>query len=383
MWPVDVEVGRELDAQQAVLVDQRDRDRADRRRRLVAGRPHLHAAVELDVERTPVVGDVDLHRGVRVVVERDLLEVGGDRRHGARVLAAVAGDAGGRLQAAEQVIEEVGVGERRGGVAHGRVPGAAAVEVGAPRDRVVVVDAVAVVLAVGRLVDGREDVHLAGTRAVVGDRRVAVHRGRDRVLEVVPLVRARPARPGRRWWRARPRPRCRRSRWACRRGGCGSSRRRARRTRASCTPCPRPRGCRRSRRRSGCSSRRPSAAASSRTSPVVERNTTTSNWARFWSVKAARVLRGGDREAVRRAEGLDGGDALIDRVVAEATGLGEHEHVRQLGGLLDRDAARHRGRVDRAHERVGAGRRRTSPRRAPIRGRASWSPGWSSCRRWR
>ena len=48
---------------------------------LAAGRPHLHAAVELDVERAPVVGDVDLHRGVRVVVERDLLEVGGDRRH--------------------------------------------------------------------------------------------------------------------------------------------------------------------------------------------------------------------------------------------------------------------------------------------------------------
>ena len=46
-------------------------------------------------------------------------------------------------------------------MAHRRVPGAAAVEVGAPRDRVVVVDRVAVLLVVGGLVDRGEDVHLA------------------------------------------------------------------------------------------------------------------------------------------------------------------------------------------------------------------------------
>ena len=77
-------------------------------------------------------------------------------------------------------------------MAHRRVPGDAAVEARAPGDRVVVVGGVAVLLAVGRLVDGREHLHVAGARAEVGDRRAAVDGRRRRVLEVVPLVHARP-----------------------------------------------------------------------------------------------------------------------------------------------------------------------------------------------
>ena len=156
-------------------------------------RPHLHATVELDVERAPVLGDVDLHRGVRVVVERDLLEVGRGRRHVA-LLAAVAAEAGRGAQAAEQVRAEVRARENDAWVwPHARVPRAAAVEVRAPRDRVVVVDRVAVLLVVRRLVDRGEDLHVPGPRAVVGRRRVAVDDRGRRVLVVVPLVRAVPA----------------------------------------------------------------------------------------------------------------------------------------------------------------------------------------------
>ena len=246
-----LEVRGELDAQQAVLMAERDRNRADGRGRLRGRRPHLHAAVELDVEGAAVLGDVDLHRRVGVVVERDLLEVRRGRRHRAFVIAAVGGEAGRGAQAAQQVLAEVGLGERRLGVAHRRVPGAAAVEVRAPRDGVVVVDRVAVLLVVRRLVDRGQDLHVASARAEVGDRRAAVDDGGRRVLEVVPLVRTRPAgreAGGRGLVRH---PRCRPQRWAFRAGGCGSSRRPVRRTTATSTRCPTLRGRRRSRRRPG------------------------------------------------------------------------------------------------------------------------------------
>ena len=87
-------------------------------------------------------------------------------------------------------LRKSGLGERGLRVAHRRVPGAAAVEVGAPRDRVIVVGGVAVVLVVGRLVDRHEDVDAAVARAVVVA--AAVDHGVGRRLEVVPLVDAAP-----------------------------------------------------------------------------------------------------------------------------------------------------------------------------------------------
>jgi hypothetical protein len=74
------EVRRELEAQQAVLLALRDRDRSRGGRLLRARLPDLEPSVALDVEHAPVGGHVELHRVLRVVVQRDLLEVRGDRR---------------------------------------------------------------------------------------------------------------------------------------------------------------------------------------------------------------------------------------------------------------------------------------------------------------
>ncbi len=147
----------------------------------------------LDVERAPVLGDGELHRALGVVVERGDLEVARDRRRGA-LLAAVRRDgAGGGADAAEELRAEVRLGERARGVAHRRVPGAAAVVVGAPDDRMVVGRGAVVGLVVGRLVDGLEDVHARAARAPVDDAGlVAADHGVRRRLEVVPLVRAHP-----------------------------------------------------------------------------------------------------------------------------------------------------------------------------------------------
>ena len=250
------EVGRELEAEQAVLLALRHRDRA-RGHRLLGGRaPDLQAPVALDVEDAAVGRDVELHRVLRVVVERDLLEVAGDGRRLPVVVAAVGGlVARGGLQAAEDVLEEVRLAVGSLGVAHARVPDAAALVVRAPRDRVVVVGAVAVVLAVRGLVDGREHVDAAEARAEVGDRRVAVDRRGDRALVVVPLVRARHA------GRQAVRGGLVRVHDVDGRGG-RSGRVVAERRRRSCrcrspthTRCRPPRGCPRSRRRRGCSAR--------------------------------------------------------------------------------------------------------------------------------
>ena len=73
-----VEVVRQRDAEQAVLLALRDRDRPRGRGLARGGVPDLDAPVALDVEHAPVGRDVHLHRVLRVVVEGDLLEVTGD-----------------------------------------------------------------------------------------------------------------------------------------------------------------------------------------------------------------------------------------------------------------------------------------------------------------
>ena len=112
--------------------------RSDLDRGLRGGLPDSHLPVALDVEDPPVGRDVELERILGVVVERDLLEVGGARRRHPVRAAAGAGEVGHRLDAAEQVRAEDGLGEGLDRVAAARVPGMAAVEVRAPRDRVVV-----------------------------------------------------------------------------------------------------------------------------------------------------------------------------------------------------------------------------------------------------
>ena len=132
------------------------------------------AAHELGEEDAAVGGDVERERRARVLVERDLLEVRVDRA------AAVAGlDARGPLDAADDVRQQRGLGEVRAEVAHAGDPGTAAVVGLAPRDRMVVAHPVAA-RVVRRLVHREQHV------------RVAPDVGR----EVVPLVRARPARAG-------------------------------------------------------------------------------------------------------------------------------------------------------------------------------------------
>jgi hypothetical protein len=182
------EVGRELDAQQAVLLALRDRHAADLDGGLRGRLPEHHAPVAFDVEHAPVGGDVELERVLGVVVERDLLEVGGARRGHASRAAAGAGEVGDRPDAAQDVSAELRLGEGRGRVAAARVPRVAAVEVGAPRDRVVVGLGAAVQLVVGRLVERGQHVDVVA-RAVVAPRGGAG----GRRLVVVPLVRARPA----------------------------------------------------------------------------------------------------------------------------------------------------------------------------------------------
>ena len=238
------EVRRELDAEQAVLLAQRDRDAAGLDRGLGARPPDHHAAVALDVEDPPVGGDVELQRVLGVVVERDLLEVGRAGRGHALGTAVRRGGARHRPDAAEQVLRGIrGSPNELDRVAHARVPRVAAVEVRAPRDRVVVVVAVgAVALAVGRLVDRGQDVDVVA-RAVVG----AGCGAGGRRLVVVPLVRARPAGGNASPWRDARCPRRRPRRSACRPGGRRSSPRRGRRTSPSRTRCRRPHGCRRSR----------------------------------------------------------------------------------------------------------------------------------------
>ena len=152
---VDVERQRGLDV--AVCVDDADL-----------------AADELGEEDAAVGRHVEPERRARVVVERDLLEV---RVDGA---AAVAGhEAGGVLDAADEVLEQRGLGVVRAEVAERGDERAAAVVGLAPRDRVVVAHRVAA-RVVRRLVHGEQHV---GVAADVG-------------REVVPLVVAQPAAVG-------------------------------------------------------------------------------------------------------------------------------------------------------------------------------------------
>ena len=159
--PVGGEVRVERDPEQAVLVAAVDRDRADPADR--AGGPVvvLDRAGQLDVVDVAVGGDGDLHRVLGVVVERDLVE----RRVGRQALAlgaAVALRLARRpLDGAADVVLVVLLLPVRAVVAERGVEVAPAVVVRAPRDRVVVVDAVAAVLLdVGALVELEQDVHV-------------------------------------------------------------------------------------------------------------------------------------------------------------------------------------------------------------------------------
>ena len=64
----------------------------------------------------------------------------------------------------------------------------------------------------------------------------------------------------------------------------------------------------------------------------MERKTTASYWARLALLNCGGVLGRVDVEVVRRAEGLDRRDALVDRGVPEAGRLGEHEDVLERVG---------------------------------------------------
>ena len=217
----------------------------------------------------------------------------------------------------------------------------------APGDRVVVVDGVAVLLAVGRLVDGREHLHVAGPRAEVGDRRAAVDDRGRRVLEVVPLVHARPG--------------------GGQAGGGGlvgvldvdGRGRRSGRVRAEvaadqlAVPRPRVLGVGRGVD-AGVAAAGLDEALERRLLRVVEhlagrREEHDDVVLREVRVGERRgVLGRGHGEVVRRAELLDRGDPLRDRVVPEAARLGEDEHVLERARLL---GARGSGRPQPAHQR--------------------------------
>ena len=250
------EVRRELDADQAVLLAQRDRHAAGLHRRLGARPPDHHAAVALDVEDAPVGGDVELHRVRGVVVERDLLEVGRAGGRHALGTAVRRGRAGHRPDAAEQVLAErrarrtsrscgpcpcTTSGRRRsssttrsGGRRRGR-------RCRRPRRR-----------STRRPWPGRGR-HSAGCSR----RRLRRRRPEACSCTTRPCGSSGREPSPSRGVRC---PRCRPTRSACRPGARRSSPRRGRRTSPSRTRCRRPHGCRRSRCRPGCSARtRPAA----------------------------------------------------------------------------------------------------------------------------
>ena len=228
------EVGRQLEAEQPVLLARGDGHGADLDSGLRGGLPDPDLPVALDVEDAPVGRDVELERVLGVVVERDLLEVRRARRgHPVRATAG-AGKVRHGADAAEQVRAEDRVGEGLDRVAAARVERVAAGEVRAPGDRVVIRLAAAVLLVVGRLVETRKHVDVVARAVVV--RRVGAGRRR---LVVVPLVRARPAGRKRASSRRAWRPRRRSRRWAYRADATRSRRPPDRRTSPSRTRCRR------------------------------------------------------------------------------------------------------------------------------------------------
>ena len=146
------------------------------------------------------------------------------------------------LDARPDVGQDAGLGERGLRVAEARVPRAPAVVALAPRDRVVVVDAVGpVVLRVRRLVHLEQDVH--ARRAA---RRCSRRRSRCSAPCSCTTRQPGSSGPEDRPWTGPSCPRRRPWRSAFRPGGCGSTRPPGCRTSASRTRRRRPRGCPRS-----------------------------------------------------------------------------------------------------------------------------------------
>ena len=335
------EVGRELDAEQAILLALVTRGRSELDRGLGRRLPDHHAPVALDVEDPPVGRDVELERILGVVVERDLLEVGGARRGHPVRAAAGAGEVGHRPDSAEQVRAEDRVGEGLGRVAAARVPGVAAVELRAPRDRVVVSLAAPVLLVVGRLVERRQHVDVVA-RAVV----VRCCRAGGRRLVVVPLVRPVPAGGNRRGGgmggvldidRAGRGPG-----WMGREIG----------ARQIAVPVPAVFRVGRGVDPDVAVARRDVALerALLLIGEDVARGGQPDDRLVLSEVRVGeggRVLGGVDREAVGRADLLDCGDAGRDRIVPERGRLGEHEHpLQRCGG---RSACRHQASEEYAN----------------------------------
>ena len=156
---VDPLVGREVvvdrGAVEPVLVDGVDgdvRDHVDLARRRVV-QPHAPVARGLDQAPIGQLVEADRLVEVRRRGDLDLLVVGQDGR--AAVGVDRIRDAGGPVERADEVLAEVGLRERRGGVAAGGVEGPPALRVLAPGVRMVEAHGAA---GVGRLIGGREHV---------------------------------------------------------------------------------------------------------------------------------------------------------------------------------------------------------------------------------